>query len=241
MITDIGMTFLISQKFVKQNRLTVWAFVCLFYSTALSGLPVNASDLESATQAATNALPRFLRLENINTYPPGWTIQAQSAPGFPAINKRVFLGTPFETYSLSLKDVESFNSTSSVLSLLKPTTKSIFPVTDGKSILGGIDVDKVGADWKPTKYSTTGLIQDLSSARDEVATSSSTNTTGPFLVQMKSLNLQFLGFYGTNGDLLLRPLNSYPDVTLDTNTNYKAETVLEKLAPKARHYNGLPQ
>jgi hypothetical protein len=234
------MTFSISKKWI--NRRPAWIFWFFCFGLVLARFQAHCSDLDAAKTAATNALPNFLHLENVNTHPPGWNItQTQSALGFLPSKKAVFLGEPFRTFSLSLNDVRSYNSASKAASMIKPTTKAIFPVTDGKVVLGGIDIEKFGDSWKPSRYSTTGLIQELSRAREEVSEPSSTNSEPPSLVQMKSLNYKFLGFYGTNGDLMLRPLNSYPDVELGTNTSYSAKKVLETLAPRARVYNGLPQ
>jgi hypothetical protein len=208
-------------------------------------LPIQAStnQLNSAVLAATNALPIFLQFQVAHKaeLPAGGELKTSEFAKNAEVKEKPALGIPFQTLSLSLKDVRSYKPGNDVRLLFRPANKQIFPVTSGKRILGGITVEQIGSEWKPSSYSTGGLVYELSAARDEIAPSRSKNAELPFLVQMKSMNYTFLGFHASNGNLLLRPLRPYPLIGLATNTNYSAETVLERLVPIAERYNGLPQ
>lgn len=246
------MTFITLQK---SSRVFWRGGVSVFFlCSGLMSLPVQAStnEVDLMRLAATNGLPAFLHFQlALKTGVPDGnqikTSEFQSNSEFTEIinqKKKASIGVPFQTYSLSLKDVQSFKSGNDVGLLLKPNkNQSIFPVTTGKDVLGGITVEKSDSGWKPTEYTTGGFVSELSVTRDQMIFTStkSTNTESPFLVQMKSLNYNFLGFHGTNGEILLRPLRSYPALGLSTNINYNAETVLEHLEPIANRYNGLPR
>src|ERR1035441_8920833 len=176
-IITTGMTFITLQK---SSRVFWRGGVSVFFlCSGLMSLPVQAStnEVDLMRLAATNGLPAFLHFQlALKTGVPDGnqikTSEFQSNSEFTEIinqKKKASIGVPFQTYSLSLKDVQSFKSGNDLGLLLKPNkNQSIFPVTTGKDVLGGITVEKSDSGWKPTEYTTGGFVSELSVTRDQM-------------------------------------------------------------------------
>jgi len=149
------------------------------------------------------------------------------------------LAEPLAVFMVELEGLRGYQSGSDPNNLLKPIDKIIYPLTSKDQVRSSVVVQKSKEGWEATSIGGGNFARLASTARAELAKSTSLAPNAFFIVQAPALNAYFVG-YRQDGKLMLASLTDDSAMNLRAGAPLPAEQIFGQLAPIAQKYNGLP-
>lgn len=149
------------------------------------------------------------------------------------------LAEPLSVFMVELESLRGYQTGSDPNKLLKPIDKVVYPLAAKEQVRSSVIVQKGKEGWEATSIGGGNFARRASTAREELAKSTSLASNAFFVVQVPSLNAYFVG-YRQDGKLMLASLANDLAMNLRAGAPLPAEQVFAQLAPVAQKYNGLP-
>jgi hypothetical protein len=187
---------------------------------------------DDTLSVATQALPTLRKLANEKSY---------KTMGFASLQEveATTLNEPISTSMVRLDDLRAYKHGDDSEKIVKPLEKVVYPVTANGEVRSSITLAKVKNSWKATGFGGANFIRLITKARTNCSNADHLPLTSYFAVQVPALNTWFIAHRSDN-KLMLAPVLSDPALNLVEGQTSPADEVFEKLAPKAKAYNGLP-
>ncbi len=215
----------------KMNPFTRKLIVCsaIFFTTCLTG------DLYAQEQMQMAADSSLIRLHEIVT------IENYSMLGFKTFDEARLssLGIPLQEYFVRLDQLRDYKEGTLPDSLLKVTNIFIYPVMVNNEVRSSVELLRHDKSWEVSSFGSPKYIQLIADERNNLIKLKSLKATDVIIVDIPSLNLNFLGYYRKK-ELMLVPVTNYPQLDLVQGKPVPARELFLILAPLAQKHNGLP-
>jgi hypothetical protein len=153
--------------------------------------------------------------------------------------KSAALGTPLEQFLIGLNDLKKFEPGSDPNSLLAPSGVLTYPVLVGGSTRSSVTVSRSGGTWRATAFGSPSYVRALTEVRDRQQAAAGGSGVELFEVQVRSLNLSFVGRRDAS-QVTLIPIIDDARFGFKRGEAVSLADAVAKILPAARHHNGLP-
>jgi hypothetical protein len=149
------------------------------------------------------------------------------------------LAVPLRVVLVRLDELRAYSPGADPITLLHPLDRIILPAAVSGEVKSSISIEKSGGKWAATRFGAPKLVKLLSAAREASVAAGAASPGHCVAVYFGGLNQHFIGFVAS-GTLLLTPVQDDAALGFVAGQPLPATVVFAKLAPVARHYNGLP-
>jgi hypothetical protein len=191
--------------------------------------------VSNAREAASLGLKTFPAMINEKNF---------SAMGFRSVSevRQARLGEPMKVFTVRLDKLMKYQDGIKADTLLeKANSQVMYPLTVNSEARCSITVALRKEQWVVTQFGSSSLTQLVSSARRASVEKTRLPLSAYMIIQVNALNMVFVGHQDREtNELMLTPVEDYPNLELRMGSSQPATEVFQKLVPLAQGHNGLP-
>lgn len=226
-------------QFFETTRAFVFTLLLLSFSTggAQAGAPAGqiasfkgVPETDQLESAAQQGISRFQELAGGDRYQKVGLASAEEA-------HQVALGQPIRVYQLGVAELRNYRGGNAIPLLSRMAEEVVYPLEVGSEAKSSESLRWTGSQWVIFGYGGANWIRYIDPLRQDTAHRQNLDLGELFVVKVRGLGLEFLGYQTGSSQLMLIAETDFPQVNLNAGQAVVAEQLFQKLAPMAQAYN----
>jgi hypothetical protein len=190
---------------------------------------LSAEAVATSHPVAREALAQLPPLVNEETY-------RQLGFESPDEVKQAQLGTPIHIFMVRLDQLKAFGAREKADGLLSETNEVLYPVEVSGRIRTGLRMRMIDGTWRLSSFGASAKTQALGVASKRAFALSKVKPDDQIAVNVPALQLYFMGYHDTRGELMLVPAADDARFKLKAGQAEPAQRIFARLAPFAKRY-----